>query len=298
MSEELSFSIGSDANITVRSWDELLRWLETERAKWGWLVRNDGRTDRQSVATTIHNTWDNVIAEVTSLKNQAQSLISAQAHLAPLNSGPILISTSPDGATVLDILQTSGDMSASFAAGFIKSLHGLSVAQTPADLMGAMLCVASGLDDPAHLSDLLKRERTNFRNTTRSIVERVDKEAIDRNDDNAKLVRRLMAVATRKFVFKRAKWTAAQSAINQAAFSAVTKITDTDNTFKEFMKLKAPAQYWTDKAVEHGKKEKSARRKLYWFFPITGVVAAVAFVWTAKFLLSHPDTAGSKAPVS
>lgn len=54
MADELTFSIGEDKTITVRSFDELDRWLMAERAHWDWLVRNDGQTDRHSVAATIH----------------------------------------------------------------------------------------------------------------------------------------------------------------------------------------------------------------------------------------------------
>lgn len=301
MSEELTFSIGHDSNITVRSWDELLEWLKEEHSRWDWLVGGEVLTDREQVATKIQIAWQNVVSEITQLYNQGQSLNQALSPLSALTSGHILISTTPDGTTVLDILESSGKLPASFAAGFIKSMYGLNAVKTPADLLGAMLCAIPGIDNPAnlsHLSDRLKRERANFKNAARSLTELVEQEAIVRNENNAKLVRRLLAVARRKFIFKRAKWVAAQEAMQLSADDAVAQITETDNTFKEFMKLKAPAQYWTDKAAEHKDKEDIARTKLYWFFPLTLVISGAVFVCTANFLLKHPDTAGSKAPIA
>lgn len=298
MSEPFTFSIGHDMTVTVRDWEELFSWLDKERGKWSWLARGDGRTDRFQVAATIHNTWDNMLAELNAVRNNGQSLSAAAPHLASLSAGPLLVSTTPEGATILDILHTSGDISASYAAGFVKGIHGINNAQTPADLRGAMLSVVSGLDSPADLSVLLKNERANFKNATRSMIEKVDSEARSRNEQNAKYIRRLANIGRRKFISKRDKWAGLQSNWLKSATSAVAEINSTDNTFKEFMKLKAPATYWTDKAEEHAKKEKNARTNLLIYFPITAILGAIIFGCTAAFLLAHPDTTSSKAPVA
>lgn len=298
MSEPFTFSIGHDMTVTVRDWEELFSWLDKERGKWSWLTRGDGRTDRFNVAGAIHNTWDNMLAELNAVRNNGQSLSAATPHLSPLWAGPLLVSTTPEGSTILDILQTSGDMSASYAVGFVKGMYGINNAQTPADLKGAMLTVVSGLDSPADLSALLKNERANFKNATRSMFEKVDSEARSRNEENAKYVKRLADIGRRKYISKRDKWASYQEKWQVLANDAVSEIRGTENTYKEFMKLKAPATYWTDKAKEHGKKEDTARTKLLWYFPITGILGAIIFGSTAAFLLAHPDTTSSKAPIA
>lgn len=298
MSEAFTFSIGHDMTVTVRDWDELFSWIAKERGKWSWLARGDGRTDRFQVAAAIHNTWDNMLAELNAVRNNGQSMSAATPHLASLTAGPLLVSSTPEGSTILDILQTSGDMSASYAAGFVKGMYGINNVQTPADLKGAMLSVVSGLDSPADLSVLLKNERANFKNATRSMIEKVDREAHSRNEENAQYLKRLGDIGRRKFISKRDKWAAYQANWQVVANDAVAEIRTTENTYKELMKLKAPATYWTEKATEHATKEGRARTKLLWYFPVTGVLGALVFGWTANFLLAHPDSTSSKAPIA
>ena len=53
MAEEgLTFSLG-DHEVAVTGWNELISWLEKERAKWAWLVAGDGYTDVHSIASAV-----------------------------------------------------------------------------------------------------------------------------------------------------------------------------------------------------------------------------------------------------
>nr|WP_237452354.1 DUF6161 domain-containing protein [Qipengyuania algicida] len=97
---------------------------------------------------------------------------------------------------------------------------------------------------------------------------------------------------------RRDSWTRAQTLWQQGATNAVADINATDAAYKEFMKLKAPVEYWTQKAKDHGVREDAARYRLYLYFPITLVFMLVAFVWVADFLINHPDTSASKAPLA
>ncbi|MXP30137.1 hypothetical protein GRI58_15110 [Porphyrobacter algicida] len=296
--EELTFSIGPDGKVTVRSFDELLRWIEKERASWSWLVRGDGSVDRHNIATNVQNNWDNIIANLHNLKNNGSSLIDATPHLSILSGHPLLVSTTKKGGTVLDIREAAGDQAAAFAYGLQSQQFNLQNMQIESDFKGALLSIFPNLADDLMWHERLKQERVNFKNATRSVIERVDKEADERIAANIQLTKRASKIAKRIFDMRRDSWTRAQTLWQQGATNAVADINATDAAYKEFMKLKAPVEYWTQKAKDHGVREDAARYRLYLYFPITLVFMLVAFVWVADFLINHPDTSASKAPLA
>lgn len=53
MSEALTFSIGPDGDVTIGSYDELIRWLEDERAQWSWLALGDTTQNKAPVALYV-----------------------------------------------------------------------------------------------------------------------------------------------------------------------------------------------------------------------------------------------------
>lgn len=298
MTETLTFSIGPDGDISVESYDELMRWLEDERSKWNWLAPGDPITDRLNIASSVQNTWNNVLNSVRDYMNRGEALPAVQNVLGPLSDGPLLISSTSDGATVLDILKSSGPRAASFAAGFVRSQIQLGAAQSREDMLGALLTAVPDLSQPIAWSDHLKRERMNYRNATRSLLERVNREADERNVAHLELGMRASKFARRIFDRKRHHWRELQSAWQRGADEAVTNIQNTEASYKEYMKLRAPVEYWEGKARGHSIKETSARRRLYGYFPVTAILMAAVFLWAASFLINHPDTAQNKAPVA
>lgn len=298
MVEELTFSIGPDGDVTVRSYDELQRWLEKERAQWAWLVRGEAQVDRHNAATAIQNEWDALINNVQNQRNNGQPLSAIQSHLAPLSAGPLLVSTTAQGATVLDIRDAVGGGPASFAAGFVRAQLTMRNAQTKDDLLGAVLTVFPDMAKSADWHERLKRERANYKMAARSLTERLEKEADERNLANVELVGRASMAARRIFDQKRRKWREVQQMWQKGATSAVADIQATEAAYKEYMKLRAPVEYWEGKAKEHENREGTARTRLYWYFPITILIMTAAFVGAAWFLLNHPDTETSKAPVA
>lgn len=298
MADELTFSIGSEGSVTVRSYEELQRWIEKERAQWDWLVRGNAQFDRHNVATAIQNEWDQIVNNIQGLRDGAHPLSATATYLAPLSNGQLLVSTTTRGTTVLDIREAVGGPPASFAAGFTLGQITLQNAQTKDDLLGAVLTLFPDLAGSADWHERVKRERANYKMAARSLTERLEKEADERNRKNAELVKRASQAARRLLDQRRRKWREAQATWQKGATAAVANIQNTEAAYKEYMKLRAPVEYWEGKAQQHEDRERTARVRLYWYFPITLVVMAVAFIGTASFLLNHPDTETAKAPVA
>lgn len=309
MAEALTFSIGADGDVTVRSYDELIRWIEKERSRWAWMVPGDGRTDRHSLATELQNIWNTVLSNIQSIKAQGQSLEYARDFLRPLSSSLIMISTTGDGSTVLDIRQSAGEVAAMAALGFLKQRLNAQNLVLRDEMLGLVLSVLPDLRNPADWTDRLKRERTNFRMATRSLLEKVDAEAAERDKLARDLTQRVRGIGRRIFDMRRHAWRATQTEwefsagesvaqIESRAANAVTSIANAEASYREFMRLKAPVEYWEQKAREHSTREASARTRLYWYFPVTIIILAAVFIGSGWFLLSHPDTESSKAPIA
>lgn len=286
--EKLTFPIGTGSEITVRSYPELLRWMDNERAKWSWLNPGDEDANRHNVAASVQIGWDQLFAEVTQQFNTGQPMFQALGALGRLTGGHLLVSTTADGALIIDILRSNGVRTAAFAFGFLTQMVAVSAAQSREDFLGALLTVAPNLKNPTDDFEYLKRERVNFRNATRSLIERVDREAEDRQREQRELFHRASKAGRRLFDRKRQHWHRAQSEWQEGATGAVEAIQGTDATYNQFMQLKAPVQYWTNKATEHGKKEKTARRTLYAYFPLTIAGIGFAFWRTGEYLIAHP----------
>lgn len=309
MSEELTFSIGSDGDVTVQGYDELERWLANERAHWTWLARGDEVANRYNFATAVQDDWDTVLNSIASIRTQGMPLSEARPHLAPLATGRILISTTTEGATVLDILHSSGLGPAAFAAALFKKAVAVNNATSRDDFLGILLTMIPNLADVRDWSDHLKRERTNYRNATRSLKERLDKEAHKQTEANTRFVRRAAQMAKRIFNNRRAAWREAQEEwlvganeqagnVARQSYEAITSITATEASYREFMKLKAPVEYWEKKAKDHENREKTARKFLLSYFPLAILAMTGVFICAGSFLINHPDTETSKSPIA
>jgi hypothetical protein len=309
MADAARFEIGQGFTIAVRDYEELREWMNREQEKWRWLVPNDGRTDRHGYANNVQTTWQRMAADLGTLTAQGRPIEEAQAVLRPLSGGPLIASETPDGIVVLDILKSAGDEAASFAAGILRRSFGPNAAQTPEEFRGLLLAMAPDLTKPVEWAEKLKRERANFRQSSRDLAAIVENEAAGRRVAALEQGRRITAAAHRIFKNRMGKWredqsewrAAADAAVEQVeanANSAVERIDITNETYTALMQLKAPVEYWNKKKGFHAEREASARWWLYIYFPVSISTLAVAFFLAGGFLLNHPDTASSHAPVA
>lgn len=299
MSEEFTFAVSPDQKVTVRSSEELQSWVEAERAQWSWLIRGDVATDgNHNIASAVQNEWDSLINELQHQRNRGQPLSDAIHQLNSFSNESRLVSTTKKGTAVLDILEAAGPAAAAFAYGFITGRLQLQHAQTPEQFTGAILTAFPNLKDDATWHTRLKQERANFKAASRSLADRVDREADERIRSNVELVKRASAMAKRLFDQKRRTWSSVQSSWQEGANRAVEDIQNTDAKYKEFMKLKAPVEYWQLKADQHKNRESLARRLLIIYFPATILFAGLIFYKIANFLLNSPKLQDLDVPIA
>lgn len=86
----------------------------------------------------------------------------------------------------------------------------LNSAQFGDDLLGAVLTVLPEMRRTVDVNEQLKRERATYRQATRNLIERVDREADERKAEVVRLVARASLAARRVFAFRRTRWRGAQ----------------------------------------------------------------------------------------
>ena len=73
--------------------------------------------------------------------------------------------------------------------------------------------------------------------------------------------------------------------------ASISEIENTDKTYKQFMSLEAPVEYWREKAAIHKRSEERAMSNLLVFFPSITIVMVLIFYSVGQFLLGFGDRA-------
>ena len=293
--ESFTFSLGPWGDATVQGWDGLERWLQQERAHWGWLVRGDGQTDAHGWAANVQNQWDNIVNGVANVRASGQPMDAAKPALQPL-AGPLLISESEDGALVLDIRESAGDVAGSFAYAFIKGGVGMNHIRNRDDLVGAVLTVIPDVREPTDLSARLQRERENYRKSIKSGINRLDKANTERDEIFQADLAQGKRIAAKMLRRRRDNWKDVPACWGTQATDAVSSIRGVEAAYNELMHLQAPVKYWSDKGKAHGDKEVSGIWRLAIFFPLALAALAWAFWQSATYLLEHAAKPGTQTP--
>jgi Family of unknown function (DUF6161) len=299
MTEEVfTFSLGPHGDATVSGWDGLERWIQSERAHWTWLVRSDPKTDAHNWASSVQSAWDNTLQGVKNIRAGGQPVSEAKRALAPLAGGLLIASDSEEGALVLGIRETAGDMAASFAYAFIKGGVQPNSMRNRDEFLGAILTSIPDIREPTEISARLQRERGNYRNSIKSAIVRLDNDNSKRRVNFEEEIVRGKRIASKLLRRRRDKWKSVQSAWQVQASDAVASIRAVEAAYVEAMRLQAPVKYWSDKAKDHKTRENWAIGRLALFFPLAFFALGLAFLDSSTYLLEHTSKPGSTTPVA
>jgi hypothetical protein len=292
--DRFTFSLGADEiQVSVASWDELIRWLENERAQWTWLVRG-GETDLpMQWASNVQNQWDQILNNVRSYQSQNQQLNVAPGALQPLGpGGSLLASPTTQGVQVLDIRVSAGDVAGAFAYAFLKAGGQIWQQVTRPDaLLGILLTVLPDFRDVPSLEARLKQERRRFRDALTSGTARLESEFRDNEQRFDHLVNRGKQLALDVLRKRSTEWRHQQTTIGNSGLEAIAEINSTRDAYLQYMQLQAPVEYWTKKAKAHRKAAFWSAVWLAVFFVVMTCVLGGAFYAAGDFLINEfPDT--------
>lgn len=289
--DTFGFGVGKENRpVTVRGWDGLFAWLQRERAHWDWLERG-GETDLpNNLATNVLNRWDQIFSSLHQLKNQGYQVnqaVNDLQHIGP--HGQLLVSTSTNGAQVLDIRESAGDLAGAFAYAFLLGILQWQSVSRPEGLLGVLLTVIPDMREPSEVTARLKQERSHFRNAIRSGIARLEKEFREREAKFDALVKRGTGLALETLRVRKAEWEEAQERWSDTASDAVSQINSVRDTFLQYMQLRAPVEYWNQKSKEHEAAAVKLRKNLQAYFVVFILLMALAFGISGNFIINQDD---------
>ena len=265
--------------MTFKDLDDVERWFERERSIWQWLLKS--KYDPNHLRSDVNG---HVGAVKAALVAQRQSnIFNPQQICNPFAQGQLLASETADGKTVLAIHKQEGEVAGLYSYGFHRGVIPLDGVKNKQAIRGFFLSAFPSLISPTDLDDRLKKERANYRSSLKGAMAQTDEFMDERRARWENDVGRAKKTALRYLRKLNASNNALQGRFSGEASAAISEIRETDNTFREFMGLKAPVDYWRNKAKEHDKAQKSARTTLERY--LGGLIVGLFLVFLGSGLL-------------
>lgn len=268
-----------------KDFEKFDQWLVLERERWEWL---------HSAASPFGNVGANIINSFETLRQQARQIRDGGHDLQAIagnvaqhyrQDGWLMLSEGKTAATLAHLRARFGDRAAAFAFAFKRQHVNLQSANDPNQLAATVLLSMPELDKPAELAARLQQERASYRAATRTTLDRLEA-------DEAARVQRVRHRSKRgvRFLVDQLRRTrklndTLQLNVQGNVVDAISSIRTVEETYRVSMGLKAPVEYWRDKAEKHRTAEGKAFTHLLFFFPIAFMVFASAFGLAAYLLL-------------
>lgn len=284
-----------DVIVTVETWADVKALIERESAHWEWL----GSGDLLHVGNTasLIRTWNAIRQRINEHESRGEHLSVANQILAPLREGPLLHHESRHGVLVLDIYRDVGAEAAIAAYGFLTSNAQVGDAKSPTALLGVLLTALPDMRDTAAIEHRLRAERANYRSSLKSSATALDRYRNESSGQWDEMVARAKALGLATLRSRSDEWKQAQNSASAMAQDAVASLRDTENTFREFMQLQGPVEYWQAKSGEHATNRTNARKRMVTFFVLLTALLVVAFT-CAGYIIADLHEPGQREPVA
>lgn len=276
---------------SFEDWDGLIDYLRKEASHWDWL--GGEQTNPSGAGQNIRSQWSSMLQAANERKNRGSSLNEAQQIISDLLSGNLPHHESETGALILDIRSEVGEAEAAWAAAFLTSRVSLEHVRSPVALRGVMLTAFPDIREASSLEKRLRQERANYRSSLKSAMASVEDFQSQSEADWRNILDRARGIGIRSLRRNRKKWVESGRLWRAQADDAVAEIRNTENTFSQFMQLRAPVDYWTGKGSEHQTEKTKAYENLRNYFIGLIIVLLIAFVG-AGFLVASIHNAANE----
>lgn len=280
--------------ISAESWEEVLTWIDKEQAYWDWLLPNTA--DPSQFATNYRNQWKALRADAVNRQARGEPVDHARHVFEPFGRGALFTHESENGALVLDIRNTVGEIEAIYACAFLAHALPLDQVRNPAGLAGVILTAMPDMRKASDLEKRLKNERANYRSSLKQAMSAVETFRTEQGGEFQDLFRRAKRLGIR--ALKKQKDYNKQIVLEarSEANKATASLRETENTFRAFMELQAPVEYWNDKATEHKKNRRTMAISVALYFVVLIAALSSAF-YQAGSLVQELHTPGGNEPV-
>ncbi|MCX9145916.1 DUF6161 domain-containing protein [Erythrobacter sp. WG] len=272
---------------SFENWDDLIALLRKEASYWEWL--GGDHTNPNGAGRSIRDQWSSMISTAIERQNRGSNIGEAHQIVSDLISGSLPHHEGEVGALILDIRSQVGEAEAAWAAAFATSRISLEQVRSPVALRGVMLTAFPDFREAASLETRLRQERANYRNSLRSAMQSVQAFQAESEDDWHALLGRARGLGMRVLRHSRDRWNESGRLWSKRADDAVASIRNTENTYSQFMQLRAPVDYWTGKSTDHSTQKATAYENLRNYFIGLTLLLLAAFVSAGCLVVSVHD---------
>lgn len=294
MAALFSVPIEEDHSKDFGSFDDLLEWLEKQRETWQWLwtePRGEG-----SIPPNSFQNLDGIFQQGIILGRQERTGELERWITNAFGGKQIFAGESQIGREVFSALERFGPAEARSLFKTYSSGLESNMLRFPSDIRGMLLAVDPSLVDQLSFAEELQTERKKYRASITRLENKILKlEQVNRDDiaRRSNQFRRAVALM-RSLAQGKAQKIAEDFSLRTS--EALGSITETEELYRNQMSLRAPVQYWKDKAGEHKAAEKGYRRLTIGFFAAAAFVIAVAAIVAGRIVLSVTEVE-DRAPV-
>lgn len=281
--------------LKFNSWDQVIKFLQSESAHWEWLANTENPAN---VSNHVRNDWAQANVAAQNLRNQGLPLERAPEAFGAITSGQIFPHDSVMGGRLLEIRSEVGESEAAWAYAFVRQMIQLSQISTMTGLRGVMALSFPENIDATGIADRLQKERQSYRSAMKSAAVALTR---DRERSAAKwadLRKREIAFGLRQLRHEQDLWSRAQKEISNKAAQSIADVKAVESTYTQFMKLKAPVEYWRTKSGDHATARSNALGHVKWFFGLFIAVMVALFVAAGFLIANLHDPNATREPVA
>lgn len=278
-------------------------WLREEHKLWAWLWTDGSSGDYDGSSPpairTAYKALTNGVAQLDDDSEQGTAhLRTWLRNYLPGNETIIFVSASENGRRILAAKDRVGIEEARIMYCYLRSpAEWQQHASNPAGLRALMLAADPGAIDRTGLVKELEQERTNYRSSITRLENRVRELEQQARNAEAARTRRMRGIVRRLRDAVKGRSDAIVGDFVTESKKTVAQLLETEDRFRKQMELAAPAQYWRDKAADHGKAERNLLIVTVGYFVLAAIIIGTAGWVASMVILSLDATVVDRAPV-
>lgn len=286
---DVEFSEELGGRLSFKHENAVLKWLQEEVVFWEWLQgltcadNNAYQNTRQIVS--FHNQLRNFLESYKN--NETLDIAQLNNTLMSMSGSHVFHSASPRARSVSYVHQRYGQEMSLPALAFALRIRGAFNASLPDTLDGIIHYnnFLSGIDSKSveFIKADFEKSKKLAVNSFAPIKGNATK-LVNLMDQKIEYFDRRISVLSK---WSQSRWEAYKSEKDSEVLKSIEQLSNTEKTYIEYMKLKAPVDYWKQKSKDHEKSAKVYKSYVISFFPLSIILMLYFILLCGKYIDIH-----------
>lgn len=288
MSKKIEIDLGKQEQIVIGDYTKITEWIKNEMQYWQWLSDS---------AIIAHSPLNSINNYVTKQFNNLQHTITDAMHAEePKKSIKVVLTDFYKGNRRLIF-------SKSTVGSFIKEMHEnvgvVEAASATACYLGQPINIQDfkqllgAVQISAHYAGITNKTPVSVKSSLARLSNTYQEKIANEEEELQRVKLEVLREQKRHQILKKAtkKWSRnnlskCKEQNDKNVNDAITSIHKTEQVYKEFMKIRAPVEYWQTKSEEHSSKAQEYKGWIIWYFPIALILTLVSLYTVGKLFIN------------